>query len=73
MLFSVPCGDTVYDPLSQVCCNDMPQPIMGGSVENTECCYQKSYDKRSDACCGDEFVYNMKNEMCCAGKVSKVK
>ena len=59
----------MYDPLTEVCCNEKPQPIMGGSEENTACCDQTSYDIRTHACCGDEEVYNMKDEMCCAGKV----
>lgn len=66
----VPCGDTVYDPMTQVCCNKVPQPIQGGSVKRTQCCAMQSYDVQTQACCGDKTVYDLSNQMCCIGTVS---
>ncbi|XP_045165576.2 uncharacterized protein LOC123529337 [Mercenaria mercenaria] len=67
----LPCGDTVYDPLTQVCCNERPQPIQGGSAENTKCCDQQSYNVKTEMCCGKTTVYNIKTEMCCNKKVNE--
>ncbi|KAL4226368.1 hypothetical protein ACF0H5_014351 [Mactra antiquata] len=75
-----PCGKTLYDPKTEVCCNGQPQPAVG-DLKLTRCCDIRSYNVKKQMCCNkkvnvlppgkpeccDTEAYDPRDAMCCYG------
>ncbi|KAL4227154.1 hypothetical protein ACF0H5_015127 [Mactra antiquata] len=65
------CGGLPYDSATQICCNDVIQPLFG---DNTECCDTVSYDANCASCVGGVvgLDYDPLVEICCQGNITPI-
>jgi len=56
------------DPLVEICCNNVLQPLLGSDPGNTQCCSQQSFDPLVKICCNNILSAAGPNTECCGSQ-----